>query len=84
MLPKRYRYWWQSVFRYELFGLQFGDVVGTQQDVQFLVEHNTFEHIGFGFGINTVDQNVRVKDDEIRGEFDSRVLGLLGYTKVYF
>ena len=75
---------WQSIFRYELFLLEFGNFRGSQQDFQLLLEHTTFKHIGFGVGINTVDINIRASDDTLRGELDSRILGLLGYTKIYF
>ena len=75
---------WQSIFRYELFFLSFENVAGSQQDFQLLLEQNTFKHVGFGIGFNTVDQNVRARDDDFRGEFDSRILGLLGYSKIYF
>ena len=75
---------WQSIFRYELFLLEFGNFRGSQQDFQLLLEHSTFKHIGFGVGINTVDINIRASDDTLRGELDSRILGLLGYTKIYF
>ncbi len=34
-------------------------------------------------GINSVDINLRAQDEQIRGEFDSRILGLLGYIKFY-
>lgn len=75
---------WQSIFRYEFFLLEVGDYKGSQQDFQLLLEHSTFKHVGFGVGINTVNVNLRAKTDTIRGEFDSRILGLLGYTKIYF
>lgn len=74
---------WQSIFRYELFLLEIGDYKGNQQDFQLLFEHSTFKHVGFGLGINTVDINMRAQDEKIRGEFDSRILGLLGYIKFY-
>lgn len=75
---------WQSIFRYELFLLEIGDYRGSQQDFQLLFEHSTFKYVGFGLGINTVDINLRAQDEKIRGELDSRIIGLLGYTKVYF
>ena len=62
---------------------QVGDYKGSQQDFQLLLEHSTFKYVGFGLGINTVDINIRAQDDELRGEFDSRILGLLGYIKFY-
>jgi hypothetical protein len=74
---------WQSIFRYELFMLEVGDYKGTQQDFQLLFEHSTFKHVGFGLGINTVNINMRAQDETFRGEFDSRILGLLGYIKFY-
>ena len=67
---------WQSIFRYELFLLQIGDYSGSQQDFQLLFKHSTFKHVGFGLGVNTVDINIRARDETIRGEFDSRMLGL--------
>jgi hypothetical protein len=74
---------WQGIFKYELFMLEIGDYKGSQQDFQLLFEHSTFKHVGFGLGVNTVDINIRAQDDRIRGEFDSRILGLLGYIKFY-
>ena len=74
---------WQGIFKYELFMLEMGDYKGNQQDFQLLFEHSTFKHVGFGLGINTVDINIRAKDEKIRGEFDSRILGLLGYINFY-
>ena len=74
---------WQSIFRYEIFMLEVGDYRGSQQDFQLLFEHSTFKHVGFGLGINTVNINMRAQDEQIRGEFDSRILGLLGYVKFY-
>ncbi len=74
---------WQSIFRYELFMLQIGDYSGSQQDFQLLLEHSTFKYMGFGIGLNTVDINIRASDEKIRGELDSRILGLLGYVKFY-
>lgn len=74
---------WQSIFRYEIFLLELGDFRGSQQDFQLLFEHSTFEHVGFGFGLNTVDANIRASDEQLRGEFDSRILGLLGYVKFF-
>lgn len=74
---------WQSIFRYELFMLEVGDYKGSQQDFQLLFEHSTFKRIGFGLGINTIDANMRARDEKIRGEFDSGILGLFGYIKFY-
>lgn len=74
---------WQSIFKYETFLLEVGNYKGSQQDFQLLFEHSTFKHTGFGMGVNAVDINLRASDDDIRGEFDSRVFGLIAYVKFF-
>jgi hypothetical protein len=75
---------WQANFKYELFMLEFGNYKGSQQEFIMSLEHNTFKNLGFGLGLNAINTNLRTQGDNFRGEFDSRILGLLGYTKIYF
>ena len=70
--------------RFDLFYLQFDNYEGYYQEALLNLEHNTFEHFGFGLGINFGDLNLRGREDDVRGEFDSRTLGLVGYAKYYF
>jgi hypothetical protein len=74
---------WQSIFRYEVSMLEFDDYKGSLQNFQLLFEHSTFKHVGFGLGINTIDANIRARNEKFSGELDSRILGLLGYIKFY-
>lgn len=75
---------WQALVRYELFFLDIGDYEGLRQEFLLTFEHNTFKNVGFGAGINLIDLNVRATSDDIRGELDSGLFGLVGYLKVYF
>ena len=75
---------WQGRVRYELFYLEFDNYRGSEQEFLALFEHNTFKRIGFGGGFNTISLDLGADLDEFRGELDSRILGVLGYAKVYF
>lgn len=75
---------WKSQFAYQVFFLQIGDYQGSQQDVLLLFEHNTFKHVGFGAGLNGINLNLSAENDELFGELNSRILGLLAYVKVYY
>ncbi|MEP4147633.1 MAG: hypothetical protein ABJL54_10450 [Halioglobus sp.] len=74
----------QANIRFDLFYLQFDNYEGYYQEALLNLEHNTFEHFGFGLGLNFGDLNLRGREDDIRGEFDSRTQALVGYMKYYF
>jgi hypothetical protein len=74
---------WQGNFRYELFMLDLGEYRGSQQEIQLLIEHNTFKNVGLGAGFNLININVRAESENFRGEFDSRIKGIVGYIKIY-
>jgi hypothetical protein len=74
---------WHANMRYELFFLELGDYKGTRQDFQLSFEHNTFKNVGFGLGFNFIDMRLRASDEQLRGEFDSSMIGLLGFLKIY-
>jgi hypothetical protein len=75
---------WQSQFTYQVFFLKIGDYEGSQQEVLLSFEHNSFKHVGFGAGLNGINLNLSAENDQFFGELDSRILGLLGYVKVYY
>ncbi len=75
---------WQANMRYELFFLEIGDYGGSRQEFLLNFEHNTFKHVGFGVGLNLVNMDFQAKNDQMRGKFDSKLSGLLGYLKVYY
>lgn len=75
---------WQAEFRYEAFALEFEDYRGSEQDFLLLFEHNTFKNVGFGAGLNVVNLDLRAKDENVSGKFNSHITGLLGYVKFYY
>lgn len=70
--------------RLEAFYLEFDNYEGYFQEGLLNLEHATFKHVGFGLGINYGNLNLRGREDDIRGEIVSRVLGMVGYIKAYF
>jgi hypothetical protein len=75
---------WQALMHYEIFFLQVGDYEGIRQEFLLTFEHNTFKNVGFGAGINLIDLDIRATSDDIRGQLDSGLLGLVAYLKVYY
>ena len=75
---------WQAEFRYEVFALEFENYRGGEQDFLLLLEHNTFRNVGFGAGLNVVNLDLRAKDENLSGKFNSHITGLLGYVKFYY
>jgi len=74
----------ETNLRLDAFYLQFDNYEGYYNEALLNLEHNTFKHIGFGLGVNYATLSLRGRQNDIRGELDSRVLGLLLYLKGYF
>ena len=74
----------QLNFRWEIFDVEFGDYEGRFQEASFLVEHNTFKHIGFGGGLTALLVEMELDDEVWRGEFETSYNGALLYLKFYF
>ncbi|MCZ6746422.1 MAG: hypothetical protein O7C74_04325, partial [Acidobacteria bacterium] len=70
--------------RWEIFDIEIGDYKGRFQEASFLVEHNTFNHIGFGGGLTSFVIQMEIEDDDWRGEFQTSYNGALLYLKFYF
>lgn len=74
----------ETNLRMEAFYLQFDNYEGYYNEILLNLEHRTFKHVGFGLGVNYGNLNLRGRQDDIRGELDSRVLGLLAYLKAQY
>lgn len=74
----------ETNIRFEAFYLQFDNYEGYYQEALLNLEHATFKHVGFGLGLNYGFLDLHGREDDIRGELESRVLGLVGYLKAYF
>ena len=74
--------WWMRS-KYELFFLDSAeDYQGALSDFTLAIEHRTFKHVGFGFGLNRSSLDVEVQDAEHRGAFSSVLNGLMLYVTV--
>jgi hypothetical protein len=73
---------WRFVGDVEWFDISAGDLQGTFMDALLAVEHDTFEKIGIGFGMNRFRFNVEAGDENLRGElrltFDAAVIYFRG------
>lgn len=73
---------WQLNGSTEWFDVKSGDFQGTFMDAIVSVEHQTFERIGFGFGINRFLLDVEAGDADLRGlvevQFDAGILYMKG------
>jgi hypothetical protein len=74
----------ETNIRFEAFYLQFDNYEGYYQEALLNLEHATFKHVGFGLGLNYGFLDLHGREDDIQGELNSRVLGLVGYLKAYF
>ena len=74
---------WSVRTKYELFFLDnFDNYKGALSDFTLAVEHRTFPHVGFGFGLNRSSLDVEVNDADNRGAFSSVLNGLMLYVTV--
>jgi hypothetical protein len=74
--------WWVRS-KYELFFLDNVDAYsGALTDFTIGVEHQTFQHVGFGFGMNRSSLDLEVEEDNKQGAFRSVLNGLMLYVIV--
>jgi hypothetical protein len=72
--------WWVRT-KYELFFLDsIDEFQGAYSDFTISIEHRTFEHVGFGFGLNRNALDLEVTSDTKRGAFNSVLNGFMLYV----
>jgi hypothetical protein len=72
--------WWMRT-KYELFFLDSVDKYkGSLSDFTLAVEHRTFQHVGFGFGLDRNSIDVEVTDTSKQGAFSSVLSGFMLYV----
>jgi hypothetical protein len=79
-LPKRWRFrGWGQVF-----ALDFEDFKGSLVNVTATVEHDTFKHVGFGFGWSYFGFDLEADASDLDGEFDYNFGGPNFYMNIMF
>ena len=74
---------WQVRTKYELFFLDnFDTYQGALSDFTIALEHRTFKHVGFGFGLNRSSLDLEIDDGDKQGSFSTVLSGLMLYMTV--
>jgi hypothetical protein len=74
--------WWMRG-KYELFFLDsVQSYTGSLSDFTISVEHRTFTHLGFGFGLNRSSLDLEVDDGTKKGSFSSTLNGLMVFAVI--
>lgn len=71
-------------YKGKVFALEYGDFRGQMRDTTLTLEHNTFENIGFGAGLNAFSSDIEATKGDFRGELESSYMGVLVYMKAYY
>jgi hypothetical protein len=78
--PGRWVWYWD----YEVVSTELGDFSGRLRESIIGVEHNTWEHVGFGLGLINSADFVETEDEATEGEYDSEYEGWRLYLKTRF
>ncbi|MFV2056632.1 MAG: hypothetical protein ACC707_09200 [Thiohalomonadales bacterium] len=75
---------WSFNWKYDSLRLSFNNVDGTMIDSMASVEHRTYEHVAFGFGVNSFRINIDGEDSTSRFVVKSAFDGILIYARAAF
>ena len=75
---------WRFTGKGDFFYLQVGDYRGNLVDVRLNLEHHTWKHAGFGFGLDVIGNFLEADDGEFRRNFDNSLAGLQAYVFTNF
>jgi hypothetical protein len=73
----------EANYRFDLLYLESDDYEGYYQEALLGLEHNTFKNVGFGLGMKSSTFQLHGKEDDIDGELNSQIFGLLLYLHLY-
>jgi hypothetical protein len=75
---------WRFTGKGDFFYLHVGDYEGSLIDLRLNLEHHTWKHAGFGFGLNSIGTFLEADDGEFRGNFDTLLSGIQAYVFTNF
>ncbi len=79
-LPHKWRFrGWGQVF-----ALNFENFDGSMLNVTAVVEHDTFDNVGFGFGYSLFQFDLKAEDADLRGDFKYAFQGPTAYMNIMF
>jgi len=68
----------------EIFRISIGDYSGLLTDSQIRIDHDTFEHFGWGMGLNIFDLGLGIDDGDVFADVEFGYIGLMLYIRTYF
>ncbi len=66
---------WRFVGKADFFFLEFGDYKGSLTDIRLNLEHHTWKHAGFGFGINGIQTTLDYDTSTESGNLTNTIAG---------
>ncbi len=75
---------WRLTGSMEWFDMQSGDLQGTLVDLLASVEHQTFENVSFGIGLNRFQFDFEAGDENLSGKIDVTFDAAVIYVKGSF
>lgn len=69
----------------EFFGLEYEEFDGFMNNTRLALEHRTFEHLGFGLGLDyfLINASVESESGNLRAEAEYDYAGILGYVRIF-
>jgi hypothetical protein len=69
----------------EFFGLEYEEFDGFLNNTRLNLEHRTFEHIGFGIGLDyfLINASVESESGNLQAEAEYDYIGLLGFVRIF-
>jgi hypothetical protein len=75
---------WRIRLALEFLQVELGDFSGFIGDRTLALDHDLFEHVGWGIAYNGFDLDVEVEDDPLTADIEYGYQGLLLYVRTYF
>lgn len=75
---------WRMLGSIEFFQLDIGDAEGGLTDVMLGLEHDLFEHVGWGFAYNGFNMDAKFEDGPLEADLVYQYQGLLLYLRCYW
>lgn len=75
---------WKVSASIELFRVSIEDFSGSLTDSVIRIDHDSFEHFGWGLGLNSFQMNLGIDDGDVFAEIEYGYVGLMLYLRTFF
>jgi hypothetical protein len=74
---------WKLLASIEMFQIDIGFAKGYLADNRLAIEHDLFDHVGWGFALNGFQLDAEFEDDSLTGDLEYAYQGLFLYLRLY-